>query len=176
MKKDPLEVEFFCPVPEEQQPCNEYEELKESSFFAWPRLSSWQYFQKLFWFSFWGFFLVAPLVGSVFPPKVKPLHFVIAGFIGLAIFVGLGILRLYLGWIYVQQRLKAEKVFYEESGWYDGQVWQKPKVVLDRDLLIVNYQIEPIIKRLKNTAAILITIIIGSSTLWIVLDQFSSNQ
>ena len=33
----------FCPVPEEQQPVNEYEQLKESWFFRWATLDEAPY-------------------------------------------------------------------------------------------------------------------------------------
>jgi hypothetical protein len=36
----------FCPVPEEQQPVNEYEQLKESWFFRWATLDVASYTKK----------------------------------------------------------------------------------------------------------------------------------
>jgi hypothetical protein len=172
--KDPLQIEFSCPVPLEQQPCNEYEELKESGFFSWVQLEIWDYTKRLVFLSFWGWLLIGPIAGASFPPQKKPLYFLLAGTIGVTICVGLVVLRLYLGWFYISDRLKAEKVFYEESGWYDGQVWQKPEAVLTRDRLIVAYQIEPIMKRLQKTAGILISIIGGSSSLWLIVAKLSS--
>ncbi len=171
--KDPLQKESRCPVPLEQQPCNEYEELKESWFFSWSQLQGWDYGKKLVWLGFWGWLLIGPLARASFPPQKKPLLFLLAGTIGVTIFVGLVVLRLYLGWFYISDRLKAEKVFYEESGWYDGQVWQKPESVLTRDRLIVSYQIEPIMKRLQRTAWILLSLMAVSITLWIMLAKLS---
>jgi len=171
--KDPLEREFSCPVPCEQQPCNEYEELKQSGLFSWVQLETWEYIKKLVWVGFWVWLLIGPIAGASFPPQKKPLYFLLAGTIAVTIFVGLVVLRLYLGWFYIRERLKAEKVFYEESGWYDGQVWQKPEAVLTRDRLIVAYQIEPILKRLQKTAGILMSIIGIASGLWFILAKLS---
>ena len=42
---------------------------------------------------------------------------------------------------------------YEESGWYDGQVWIKPPEILLQDRLIGTYEIYPGLKRLEKTFA-----------------------
>ena len=40
---------------------------------------------------------------------------------------------------------------YEESGWYDGQLWVKPEEVSNRDRLIVDYQVLPVLRRIRRT-------------------------
>ena len=40
---------------------------------------------------------------------------------------------------------------YEESGWYDGQIWIKPPEVLLQDRLIGTYEIYPGLLRLQFT-------------------------
>ena len=40
---------------------------------------------------------------------------------------------------------------YEESGWYDGQVWIKPPEILLQDRLIGTYEIYPGLIRLQIT-------------------------
>jgi len=42
----------FCPVPTEQQPIHEYQELKDSWFFRWAKLELGDYGLKLAWV--WG--------------------------------------------------------------------------------------------------------------------------
>jgi len=76
------------------------------------------------------------------------------------------LLRLYLGWSYVCDRLSQETIGYEESGWYDGQTWTKPPEVLSRDRLIVSYQVQPILQRLQRTLGIIAILIISGSLLW----------
>ena len=47
------------------------------------------------------------------------------------------------GWSYVGDRLLSAVVPYEETGWYDGQMWVKPPEVNEHDSLankIVNKQ------------------------------------
>jgi len=112
----------FCPVPEEQQPVNEYEQLKESWFFRWATLDVASYTKKIVWLWLWTWLIVGPIAAASFPLKKAPFLFFCAGIFGSTILVGLVLLRLYLGWIYVYDRLQSEKVFYEESGWYDGQI------------------------------------------------------
>jgi hypothetical protein len=42
-------------------------------------------------------------------------------------------------------------VAYEESGWYDGQIWVKTPEVLIKDKLAGQYQVKPILNKIKNT-------------------------
>jgi hypothetical protein len=157
----------FCPVPEEQQPVNEYEQLKESWFFRWATLDVASYTKKFLWLWLWTWVLVGPIAAASFPLKKAPFLFFCAGIFGSTILVGLVLLRLYLGWIYVYDRLQSEKVFYEESGWYDGQIWTKTAAILTRDRLIVSYQIQPILRRLQKTALILGAIVAISGLFWL---------
>jgi Conserved in the green lineage and diatoms 27 len=75
---------------------------------------------------------------------------------------------LYLGWIYVKNRLYGESIFYEESGWYDGQTWIKTPEILTRDRLLVSYEIQPIIQRIKNTFFILTGAAIVVISYWLL--------
>jgi len=66
----------------------------------------------------------------------------------------------------VSSRLMDAKVFYEESGWYDGQTWVKPAEVLARDRLVVSYQIQPILKRMQITFGALAGILSVGTLVW----------
>ncbi len=81
----------------------------------------------------------------------------------------LALLRLYLGWVYVCDRLSNATIFYEESGWYDGQEWTKPEEVLQRDNLIVNYQLKSVLQRLKMTFGIILALFILGGVVWMFL-------
>ncbi|KAL0856596.1 hypothetical protein Bca101_061749 [Brassica carinata] len=48
-------------------------------------------------------------------------------------------------------RLLSAVIPYEESGWYDGQIWVKPPEVLARDRLLGSYKVKPVMKMLKQT-------------------------
>lgn len=78
----------------------------------------------------------------------------------------LAVMRLYLGWSYVRDRLMRPTIFYEESGWYDGQTWTKPPELLTRDRLIVTYQIQPILQRLQRTSGFLALLLLADAIVW----------
>jgi hypothetical protein len=155
-----------CPVPTEQQPINEYQELNDSWFFGWVKLDLRAYIIKLTWVWAWSWLVAGPLAASSFAPGKHLLHFILCGSAGAAVFVVLTLLRLYLGWSYVRDRLWQETVFYEESGWYDGQTWTKPPEILTRDRLMVSFQIQPIMQRLKRTFGILALCVFSGSLIW----------
>ena len=64
-------------------------------------------------------------------------------------------IRLYLGWNHIFNRLISEKVEYEESGWYDGQVWEKPLVLREKESLIASIEVKPILKNLIQIFSII---------------------
>jgi ABC-type uncharacterized transport system auxiliary subunit len=71
-----------------------------------------------------------------------------------------------LGWSYVSDRLTSPTIFYEETGWYDGQNWSKPPEILTRDRLIVTYQVHPILQRLQKTSGLLALVLLISFIVW----------
>ena len=62
---------------------------------------------------------------------------------------------MYLGWNHIFKRLTSEKVEYEESGWYDGQVWEKPLVLKEKESLIAAIEVKPILKNLIQILSII---------------------
>ena len=156
----------ICPVPQEQRPLNEYQELKESWFFSWGILTWPQYLAKLAWVWGWSCLVSGPIAAASFAPVKYPVQFAISAATGAAFILGLALLRLYLGWFYVRSRLSKPTVVYEESGWYDGQCWRKTPEVLLQDQLIVNYQLEPILKRLRQTFYGLTVFLIAGGVIW----------
>lgn len=157
---------YVCPVPTEQQPLNEYEELKQSGFFKTCTLSWQQYITKLLWI--WGLsWLVAgPVAAASFPLPKYIGQFILSGSAGASVGVLLVLVRMYLGWSYIKSRLTTETIFYEESGWYDGQTWTKPEEVKSRDLLIATYQIQPILQRLQQSFISLVLMLTAGTVVW----------
>ncbi|MDF5732706.1 MAG: CGLD27 family protein [Rhizonema sp. PD38] len=155
-----------CPVPTEQQPLNEYEELKTSWLFRDCTLSWREYITKIVWI--WGLsWLVAgPVASASFSPYKYTAKFILAGTLGASMGVVLAVVRLYLGWSYVRDRLASPVIFYEESGWYDGQTWKKPQEVLTRDRLIVSYGLKSVIQRLEITFAGLAVLFVAGTIVW----------
>jgi hypothetical protein len=69
----------------------------------------------------------------------------------------------------VRSRLKNANVVYEESGWYDGQCWPKTPEVLLQDQLILTYQVQPILQRLRQTFYGLFAFLFVGSIIWYCL-------
>ncbi|CAA3014493.1 protein CONSERVED IN THE GREEN LINEAGE AND DIATOMS 27, chloroplastic [Olea europaea var. sylvestris] len=143
-----MEVE----VPFEQRPVNEYSSLKEASLYSWADLGPGSFFLRL-----GGLWLVTftvlgvPIAAASFNPTKDPLRFVLAAGTGTLFLVSLIVLRIYLGWSYVGDRLLSAVIPYEETGWYDGQMWVKPPEILARDRLLGSYKVKPVVKLLKQT-------------------------
>uniref|UniRef100_A0A7N0TF27 Uncharacterized protein n=1 Tax=Kalanchoe fedtschenkoi TaxID=63787 RepID=A0A7N0TF27_KALFE len=156
------EPELEIEVPFDQRPVNEYSALKDSILYSWGELSPGAFLLRLGGLWFLTFTVLgAPIAAASFNPSREPLRFVLAAGIGTLFLVSLIVLRIYLGWSYVGDRLLSAVVPYEETGWYDGQMWVKPPEVLARDRLLGSYKVKPVIKLLKQTlvgtGAILVT-------------------
>ncbi|XP_030539002.1 protein CONSERVED IN THE GREEN LINEAGE AND DIATOMS 27, chloroplastic [Rhodamnia argentea] len=139
-------------VPFEQRPVNEYSSLKDGPLYSWGDLGPGELFLRLggLWFVTFTV-LGVPIAAASFNPAREPLRFVLAAGTGTLFLVSLIILRIYLGWSYVGDRLLSAVIPYEESGWYDGQMWVKPPEVLARDRLLGSYKVKPVVKLLKQT-------------------------
>jgi hypothetical protein len=153
-------------VPTDQQPLNEYEELKTSWLFRDCTLNWREFITNIAWV--WGFsWLVSgPVAAASFPPQKYSVHFLLCGAAGASLGVIFVLVRMYLGWLYIRDRLYSTTVFYEESGWYDGQTWIKPQEIITRDRLIVTYEIKPILQRLQFTFAGLAGMYVIGTIVW----------
>ena len=147
----------ICPVPFDQQPLNEYVSLKKSCFFSWSVLPTSEYLNTIYTIFSVLFIVFIPLVLAIMPNNrhlisLFLLDVSIVTFLLIIIFI-----RLYLGWSYIIKRLVSATVFYEESGWYDGQVWIKTAEIMTKDRLVGLYEVSPYMYRIKCT---LFTVII----------------
>jgi Conserved in the green lineage and diatoms 27 len=142
-----------CPVPAEQVPIREYEDMRESWFYRWGTQTLRGYLIPvgILWLCSW--LVVGPVAAVSFSPSRHLGQFLVSGTLGALVIPALALIQLYLGWTYVGNRLRNAEVPYEESGWYDGQVWQKPEDIASRDRLIVDYQVTPILQRIVKTFA-----------------------
>lgn len=140
------------PVPLEQQPVNEYQSLVESVLFSWAAGDLWSYTFKL---SAIGaavtLMLGWPVMASTLDPEKEFFRCATGALCGGLLAVTLAALRMYLGWAYVGNRLFSATVEYEETGWYDGEIWIKPPEVLARDRLLGSYKVKPALSRVKFT-------------------------
>lgn len=166
VNKPMLSPTTLCPVPEEQQPLNEFKDLQESWFFSWAMLEQLPFLTRLAIVWAIGLVLVMPISLVSFPFAKFPLHCLWSAAIGACFPVIFVLVQQYLGWTYVRDRLSAERIFYEESGWYDGQYWTKPTEMLAQDQLVVTYQIHPLLKRIQNSLLTIGGFFLASAVVW----------
>ena len=146
--------ESKCPVPREQQPTNEFIELSKSVIFSWPKTKKSLILVLIkFWIGAFILFIVISS-GSIYFKTSLLKYILLSFFCSLSIPLLISI-RLYLGWNHVFKRLKSERVEYEESGWYDGQVWQKPLVLKEKESLIASIEVKPILKNILQIFSII---------------------
>lgn len=159
-----------CPVPPEQRPLQEYEQLRQSWFFAWPTdrppLPGSLRLGRALLIS-WLLALAPSLLvasGSLALSR-QPWRLALAAAVAAVVLPLLLLLRQWLGWTYVHRRLVAEQVDYEESGWYDGQIWQKPAAWRQQDLLVARHQVQPVLARLIRSMAVALVLVLAGAGL-----------
>ena len=146
--------ESKCPVPREQQPTNEFIELSNSKIFSWPKTKRSLIVVLIkFWIGAFVLFLIISS-GSIYFKTSVFKYILLSLFSSLSIPLLISI-RLYLGWNHVFKRLTSERVEYEESGWYDGQVWIKPLVLKEKESLIASVEVKPILKNIIQISSII---------------------
>ena len=158
-----------CPVPREQQPTNEFIELSKSRIFSWPKTKKSLILVLIkFWVGAFVLFLVISS-GSVYFKTSLFKYILLSFFSSLSIPLLISI-RLYLGWNHIFKRLTSEKVEYEESGWYDGQVWEKPLVLREKEILIASIEVKPILRNLIQILSIIAVLALSG----ILIFQYNS--
>ena len=153
---------IICPVPLNQRPLNEFNSIRNSWIISWPFLERVIFYRKLTF----SWLLITPVsltisYGSDYL-KNNILELIFLSFIASLGFPILIIIRQWLSWAYIYKRLNSENIEYEESGWYDGQTWEKPIDWRAKDLLIAQYQIKPVLNHLEVIIVLLISVIISS--------------
>ncbi|MGC1310363.1 MAG: CGLD27 family protein [Phormidesmis sp.] len=155
-----------CPVPVEQIPIKEYESMSESWFYSWGLRSLRGYLMPIvsLWLLSW--LVVGPMAAVSFSPDKLTAQFILSASLGALLLPTLALIQLYIGWGHVCDRLSQPAVPYEESGWYDGQIWEKPEDVVNRDRLIADYQVKPPMHRMQKTFATILGIISFCLVIW----------
>ncbi len=155
-----------CPVPVDQIPSQEYESMSESWFYSWGSRNLRGYLVPIMslWLLSWP--VIGPMAAVSFAPAKLLPQFVISASLGALLLPTLALATLYVGWNHVCDRLSQPAVPYEESGWYDGQIWEKPEEVMNRDRLIADYQVKPLMLRLQKTFAAIAGIFSFCLVIW----------
>ena len=160
----------ICPVPKDQIPICEYQVLSNSSFSSWPINGKLFLYKKLI--QSWIISLPITLFissGSIELIKSTPILILESASVSLLVPLLL-LFRLILNWKYIYKRLYSYQVEYEESGWYDGQIWEKPIDFRTKDLLIAQNDVAPLITTLNQSILIIMSLFtFGLLTLSIIM-------
>ena len=153
---------IICPVPQDQRPLNEFNSIRNSWINSWPLLEKKIFYRKLI--LSWIFITPISLIISYGSDYLKNniLELTLISITSALLFPLLLLSRQWLSWLYIYKRLNSENIEYEESGWYDGQVWEKPIDWRAKDLLIAQHQIKPILNHLEKIILTSILIILAS--------------
>ena len=159
-----------CPVPLNQRPLNEFNSIRKSWIISWPLLEKRLFYRKLLY----SWILIVPisLLISYGSDYLRNNLFELT-FVSLTaslLFPILLLSRQWLSWIYIYKRLNSESIEYEESGWYDGQTWEKPINWRAKDLLIAQHQVKPILNHLKMIFIIFTSCISVSLFIFLEID------
>lgn len=146
-----FEKDFFaiqkvlCSIPEDQKPIHEYIETKENAFF-----NSFNFFflkndKTLFaLFNCFIFFYV------LFK-NLNTFEQVTIFFTSTILWIGsiclLFVLFINFRYFDIIQRFQISRLFYEESSWFDGQIWEKPFFLIKNDKLISLSKLNPLLKK-----------------------------
>tara|TARA_Y100001968_G_C19284592_1_gene680983 strand:- start:126 stop:623 length:498 start_codon:yes stop_codon:yes gene_type:complete len=153
---------LICPVPLNQRPLNEFNNIRKSWIISWPLLEKSIFYRKLF-FS-WIIIIPISFIISYGSDYLKDNIFDLT-FVSLTaslISPILLLIRQWLSWLYIYKRLNSENIEYEESGWYDGQIWEKPIDWRAKDLLIAQHQVKPILNHLGIITTFILAVILIS--------------
>jgi len=149
-----IKIFLLCPIPEDQKPINEYIELKENDFSKLILSPPKNYFLKLV-FDFGLFFLLSIPIAFLF--KVTNNFVLFNCFFSINSILIIFLIN-FLRWRQLLNKFRNSRLFYEEGSWYDGQVWEKPLEVIKNDKLLSIQKIKPVLKRIRKTLIILISL------------------
>ena len=153
---------IICPVPLSQRPLNEFNSIRNSWIISWPFLERIIFYRKLTF----SWLIITPVCltisyGSDYL-KNNLFELIFISLTASLAFPILLLIRQWLSWVYIYKRLNSENIEYEESGWYDGQTWEKPIDWRAKDLLIAQYQIKPVLNHLEVIIVLLLLFIVSS--------------
>ena len=146
-----IKIFLLCPVPEEQKPINVYIGLKENPLTNWTTLSNKNYEKKLVSIASSLFFLISLLRIGTLEESNYLIEWFLTNCLISSGFISFLLVIIFYRWKQVEKEFNQPRIFYEEASWYDGQIWEKPFLILKNDKLISTQKIRPILERITRT-------------------------
>ena len=146
-----IKIFLLCPVPEEQKPINTYIGLKENPLTNWTTLSRKNYEKKLISITSSFFLMISIFRIGALEESNYLIEWVLTNCLLTSSFLIFLLFVIFYRWKQVEKEFNQPRIFYEEASWYDGQIWEKPFLILKNDKLISTQKIQPILERIKRT-------------------------
>ena len=143
-----IKLFLLCPVPEDQKPINEYIGLKENPLTNWTTLSKKNYVGKVIRLASVIYFLFSLVT---FSESSFGFDSIVSNIFWTTFCLIFFYFVLLWRWNQVKTRFNESRLFYEEASWYDGQIWEKPFLLIKNDRLISTQKIDPILERLWSS-------------------------
>jgi len=162
-----IKIFLLCPIPDDQKPIQEYISFRRNNFTNWILFSKKRYLNQVlrqFFIFFIGFALFEiPNFLSEFSVFSSIEKICLASFFFVIISSMIGLFL----WKQLGKKLESTRLFYEEASWFDGQVWEKPSLLLKNDRLLNSQKITPFLSRLELN----ILQLLGMIGLWILFSH-----
>ncbi len=68
-------------------------------------------------FAFFLLLVGGPIAYQTFDPSAEPIEWILSASVGSLVVVAIVVVRIFLGWSYVSDRLLSASYPYEETGW-----------------------------------------------------------
>jgi hypothetical protein len=151
MRNTNIKIFLLCPIPEEQKPINQYIGLKENLLTSWTTLSTKKYQQKILFLYSITFLFISLFQLYSFQSFSYFFDWIVENLFLTTNFLLFLFLIILSRWIQIQNQFNQARFFYEETSWYDGQIWEKPFLLIKNDKLISSQKMTPIIKRIQQS-------------------------
>jgi hypothetical protein len=154
-----IKIFLLCPVPDDQKPIQEYISFKKNNLINWITFSKQKYRTKIIFL----FLIFLTSFSFLEISNFSKFDYVGNFFLISLIFVGVYLLIGFFLWKQLQKKLDETRLFYEEASWFDGQIWEKPSLILKNDRLLSSQKIYPFLCRISKNLFQLSFLIISIS-------------
>jgi hypothetical protein len=157
-----IKIFLLCPVPENQKPINEYIELQKDSLGLIFSTSKHHFQPTFFSISFCIFFIVFYSSSSSFSSflfqfnnisfdtLLNIIHSLSISFFFTNLIPLVFLFFQFFRWSQLENKLNQARFFYEEGSWYDGEIWEKPFLLIKNERFLTTQKIQPVIQEISR--------------------------
>lgn len=146
-----IQIFLLCPVPEDQKPITEYLALKKNFLTRWTTLSSKKYQKTLLFIFFRLFATISFFKFATLEESDSSFDWLLENLFFTTVCLCCLFFTILFRWIQLKKIFQIGRVFYEEASWYDGQIWEKPLLIIKNDRFLSTQKIRPTLQRIQQT-------------------------